>query len=290
MYLCRRFYGNVAWFTKKESFLVTSFELFSSIPTNQPANSCLGNNRDSKLSYCSATNSIFYYFKIQIAVNSLVDFFAIIPHQYNHSPKSISKQQDKQYNMSSSSSNSTYYSRKFIVVLLASILQSGTIDAYFPTVPKTAFRHVSVSSSVSPSPLVLSSTSTTTDFSTFANSLESDIEDENDNEETMRGSASTSSEKPWQAKLDDLLDPSTNLADRQILLSELLTSNDKIRDDVLDALTNRKVRDRKANVLATGDFLLLLDSIELDWIFFNCLLTFCFKHFFSWCTKRLTRS
>ena len=60
----------------------------------------------------------------------------------------------------------------------------------------------------------------------------------------MRASASTTydNEKPWQAKLDDLLDPGTNLADRQIILSELLTSNDKIRDDVLDALTNRKVR------------------------------------------------
>lgn len=138
-----------------------------------------------------------------------------------------------------SSNNSSYYSRKFAIVLLAAMLQSGTIDAYFPkAVPKTtAFRHASVVSS----PLVLSSTTTSTDFSTFANSLESDLDDEND--ETMRASASTatSSDKPWQAKLDDLLDPATNLADRQILLSELLTSNDKIRDDVLDALTNRKI-------------------------------------------------
>ena len=139
-------------------------------------------------------------------------------------------------NKMSSNNSSSYYSRKFAIVLLAAMLQAGTIDAYFPTaVPKTAFRHVSLSS-----PLVLSST-TSTDFSTFANSLEADLDDEND--ETMRASASTatSSDKPWQAKLDDLLDPSTNLADRQILLSELLTSNDKIRDDVLDALTNRKV-------------------------------------------------
>lgn len=86
-------------------------------------------------------------------------------------------------------------------------------------------------------------TSTTTDFSTFANSLESDFDDDLD--DPMRASASTTKsnddEKPWQAKLDDLLDPSANLADRQILLSELLTSNDKIRDDVLDALTNRKI-------------------------------------------------
>ncbi len=65
------------------------------------------------------------------------------------------------------------------------------------------------------------------------------MDDENDVDEPVRTSASA--DKPWQAKLDDLLDPATNLADRQILLSELLTSNDQIRDDVLDALTNRKV-------------------------------------------------
>lgn len=51
-------------------------------------------------------------------------------------------------------------------------------------------------------------------------------------------------ETTWQAKLDRLLDPSTNVADRQILLSELLNSNGKIRDSVLDALTNRKVSER----------------------------------------------
>lgn len=150
-----------------------------------------------------------------------------------------------------SSNNSSYYSRKFAIVLLAAMLQSGTIDAYFPkAVPKTAFRHASVVSS----PLVLSSTTTSTDFSTFANSLESDLDNEND--ETMRASASTttSSDKPWQAKLDDLLDPSTNLADRQILLSELLTSNDKIRDDVLDALANRKVREIQLNQLRENEF------------------------------------
>eukprot|EP00536_Pseudo-nitzschia_multiseries_P008357 jgi/Psemu1/257155/estExt_Genewise1Plus.C_2110006 len=87
------------------------------------------------------------------------------------------------------------------------------------------------------------SASTGTDFSSFADSLESDLDDNSQDypARTSASSTAASTEKPWQAKLDDLLDPTTNLADRQILMSELLTSNDKIRDDVLAALANRKI-------------------------------------------------
>lgn len=131
-------------------------------------------------------------------------------------------------------------------MLLAVILQSGSYsaDAYVQNAAAFGLRPFVASSSSSLAMSTTTTTSTpTTDFSTFANSLEADFEDDRD--DTMRESASTSKsndkEKPWQAKLDDLLDPTTNLADRQILLSELLTSNDKIRDDVLDALANRKI-------------------------------------------------
>jgi len=64
-------------------------------------------------------------------------------------------------------------------------------------------------------------------FSAFADSLEEEPE--------------TAEEQPWQAKLEDLLDLQTNLADRQILMSELLNSNDEIRESVLDALASRKI-------------------------------------------------
>jgi len=122
--------------------------------------------------------------------------------------------------------------------------------------------------------LSLSSSVEDTNFSTFADSLESDLSDDDDNNKATSLSTSATStssrtvgsatkiknrnnfgvnnnsastrlggdeEKPWQTKLDELLDPKTNLADRQILLSELLTSNDKIRHSVLDALANRKL-------------------------------------------------
>mmetsp|Transcript_17995 Transcript_17995/g.44454 ORF Transcript_17995/g.44454 Transcript_17995/m.44454 type:complete len:440 (-) Transcript_17995:2151-3470(-) len=64
-------------------------------------------------------------------------------------------------------------------------------------------------------------------FSAFADSLEEEPE--------------IIEEQPWQAKLEDLLDPQTNLADRQILMSELLNSNDEIRESVLDALARREI-------------------------------------------------
>lgn len=127
---------------------------------------------------------------------------------------------------------------------------SGTSSYVFQhSKTATAFHRLRSSSSVSvwsSSSSSRSSTAEDTSFSTFADSLEES--------DTYESSSSTSTktrmfkededenEKPWQTKLDELVDPSTNLADRQILLSELLSSNDEIRDSVFDALTNRKVR------------------------------------------------
>jgi hypothetical protein len=48
-------------------------------------------------------------------------------------------------------------------------------------------------------------------------------------------------EEPWQAKLEMLLEPTTPLSKRQILLSELLAANQEIRDAVQAALRNRNV-------------------------------------------------
>jgi len=130
-------------------------------------------------------------------------------------------------------------SRNFAIVLLAVVLQSTSSFSTTSTTSTTFGRSRFVTSSV----LASSSTSTSTDFSTFADSLESSLDHDDSETSTTTTSATPTltMEKPWQAKLDDLLDPMTNLADRQILLSELLTSNDKIRDDVLDALSNRKI-------------------------------------------------
>lgn len=48
-------------------------------------------------------------------------------------------------------------------------------------------------------------------------------------------------DRSWQASLEKLLDPLTPLSQRQILLSDLLNSNEEIRNSVLTALRDRKV-------------------------------------------------
>lgn len=92
-------------------------------------------------------------------------------------------------------------------------------------------------SGVPPTLQVLTVSSTTNSdaaFSAFADSLEEEIE-------VPSRQRVTTKEKSWQAKLEDLLDPKTNLAERQILLSELLNSNEQIQQSVMEALANRKV-------------------------------------------------
>lgn len=94
-----------------------------------------------------------------------------------------------------------------------------TSQSYLANSPRFAYRGALTCLS--------SSTSSDADFSAFADSLEEEPESVPD--------------QPWQAKLEELIDPKTNLAERQILLSELLSSNDEIRDSVLDALASRNV-------------------------------------------------
>jgi hypothetical protein len=70
----------------------------------------------------------------------------------------------------------------------------------------------------------------------FSNSMK----DDGLNSGPNNGRTSTK-EATWQAKLEALLDPTTSLAKRQILLSELVTANQEIRESVLLALTQRKI-------------------------------------------------
>jgi SOUL heme-binding protein len=51
----------------------------------------------------------------------------------------------------------------------------------------------------------------------------------------------TKEDTTWQAKFESLLDPSVSLAKRQILLSELLSANEEIRESVRSAIQEGKI-------------------------------------------------
>lgn len=53
---------------------------------------------------------------------------------------------------------------------------------------------------------------------------------------------STAEVSSWQENLELLLAPDTSVAERQIILSDLLNSGEKIQDSVRTALRERKVR------------------------------------------------
>lgn len=102
---------------------------------------------------------------------------------------------------------------------------------------------------------VSTSSAASPDFDAFADSLEIDDSEAGSSSPSSTTTKSTegsgtkfqaevnaSLNKTWQAKFEEMLDPTTNVADRQILLSDLLNSNQEIRDSVLDALSNRNVR------------------------------------------------
>lgn len=103
----------------------------------------------------------------------------------------------------------------------------GSVSA-FSTTPSSlcSTRHHSLSL-----PLFYADRQTDT-FAAFADSLEEEPE----------------SDETWQERLESLLDPSTPLAQRQILMSELLSANQDIRDSVSAALRDRKVRERSTRV------------------------------------------
>jgi hypothetical protein len=95
--------------------------------------------------------------------------------------------------------------------------------------------------------LVLSSTSTsskstTDEFASFAASLE---EPERSTSTTSTGASSKATgekNQSWQEDLEELLDPLTPLARRQILLSDLMSANADIQASVQTALRDRRVR------------------------------------------------
>ena len=109
------------------------------------------------------------------------------------------------------------------------LLLSGGTDAFqvslIPTV-RTPYKS---------STLIASSKTTVPDFSSSNKPIdESDI--------FADDASSSAAASSWQENLELLLAPDTPVAERQIVLSDLLNSGDKIQDSVRTALRERKVR------------------------------------------------
>jgi isochorismate synthase EntC len=79
-------------------------------------------------------------------------------------------------------------------------------------------------------------------FSSFASSLEQDSAAPVKATSGNSKRKSTTPEATWKTDLDEILNPTTAQARRQILLSQLLTANADIRVSVEAALRDRKVR------------------------------------------------
>ena len=75
------------------------------------------------------------------------------------------------------------------------------------------------------------------DFASFASNL-----DPPPNSRSSRGSSAAATTAGWKDDLDELLGFSASPARRQVLLQNLLNSNQEIRDAVETALRERKVR------------------------------------------------
>ena len=125
--------------------------------------------------------------------------------------------------------------------LLAVYLLSMTSSS--STAFTTFSSHSSLSAGTIRRPTLFSTTSKNTDdaFSAFAESLDEDdlFNEDGDNS----NDSDVYAQKTWQESLEELLDPTAPAAKRQILLTDLLSSNEDIRDDILAAVRERKVRD-----------------------------------------------
>ena len=64
-----------------------------------------------------------------------------------------------------------------------------------------------------------------------------------DESDIFADDSSTVKASSWQENLELLLAPDTSVAERQIVLSDLLNSGDQIQDSVRAALRERKVGD-----------------------------------------------
>lgn len=121
------------------------------------------------------------------------------------------------------------------ILLSMDVVSNVAAFAFHPTTT-LSIRHFNANANANNvRPLYSTETEADTDdaFSAFAESLDEDdlFTDDDDVDVTTT----------WQENLEMLLDPNTPAAKRQIILSDLLNANDDIRNDVQNALKERKI-------------------------------------------------
>lgn len=138
--------------------------------------------------------------------------------------------------------NLKYNSRS---TLLAMCLLSMTSSSAHAFTAFSSHHSYSYSSTNSFAPLSSTTSKATEDaFSAFAESLdEDDLFNDNSNGKSNGFGSNDDiySESTWQESVEKFLDPTIPLAKRQILLTDLLNSNDNIREDILLAVKERKI-------------------------------------------------
>ena len=135
----------------------------------------------------------------------------------------------------------------FSSLILAVMASRSTLAWISPCSPRKR------KSSLPQWPIGLELSSATDDFANFAASLEEDEAAAAPSKTTDATTPSprsaekdqrstTTKNKTWQEDLEELLDPLTTLARRQILLSDLMAENADIQASVQAAIRDRKVR------------------------------------------------
>lgn len=124
------------------------------------------------------------------------------------------------------------------VYLLSMTSSSSTAFTTFSSHPSLSAR----TSTQGPALLSTASKKGTDDaFSAFAESLDEDDLFNDDGKNGFNDNSDVYAQKTWQESLEALLDPTAPAAKRQILLTDLLSSNEDIREDVLAAVRERKI-------------------------------------------------
>lgn len=155
-------------------------------------------------------------------------------HCCSHSFRALSPTKERERRKKKMSWLIHYLTTAAVLIAIAEQKGGHVVEGFSGWVYRPVGRILATSSS--PLRATESSSSSSNDFAAFADSLEEELVEETP-------TTTTESTSSWQAKLETLLDPRTGLAQRQILLSELLTANEEIRQSVLTALRDRKVKE-----------------------------------------------